>query len=504
MKNFLIKSLLKSNLARLKAYRKDPWSKQEKLFDHLIKQGRKTAFGKDHEFEQIRNPEDFRQRVPLFTYEEFLPYIDRLMKDEQGIIWPDQIKWFAKSSGTTAAKSKFIPVSKENLKTSHLMGGRDIMTWYCHLHPNTKIFRGKTLIMGGSTEVNQHSNGSYYGDVSAVMLSNTPPIANILRAPSKAVALMANWDEKIDAMIKECLNARITSLAGVPTWTIVLIREMFERTGKNNLADIWPDLELYVHGGVSFTPYRNQFQQLIRSSKMNYLESYNASEGFFAFQDDPEDPGMLLMTDHGTYYEFIPLDELANDSPRSLNLTEVEIGKAYALAITTNAGLWRYLIGDTVEFTSTSPHRIKIVGRTKHYINAFGEELMVSNTDKAIDLSCKGTEVMVADYTAAPIFFEGEAKGGHEWIIAFEQAPEDLEAWVISLDKNLQQLNSDYEAKRFQSMALELPKVHAVDKDFFQDWLRANGKLGGQHKVPRLSNDRKRMEELLKFLKTYQ
>ena len=500
LKNGLVKAFLNTNRKRIDNYRSNPVATQKKVFETLLKKAVGTEWGKQYNYSTIRSREEFAKKVPIQDYESFWPWIDRLRHNEQNIIWPSTIKWFSKSSGTTSSKSKYIPVSKENLKGCHLMGGRDIMTEYIRRYPDTKAFEGRNLIMGGSTEINKDSAGSFSGDVSAVMLSNTPWIVNMLRAPSKEVALMANWDEKIDKMADECLNQNITGLAGVPTWTIVLIRYLFEMTGKDDLRDIWPGLEYYVHGGVSFTPYRDQFKTLIPHDDMRYIESYNASEGFFAYQDEPDADGMLLMTDHGVYYEFIPMDAWGDEFPTSVPLEEVETGVNYALIISTNAGLWRYAVGDTIQFTETNPYRLIVSGRTKHFINAFGEEVMVDNTDKALAEACRKHDAMVSDYTAAPVYLQGDSKGGHEWLIEFERSPSNLDGFTKDLDGELQRINSDYEAKRFKDMALTLPRVHAVEKGTFHEWLRSKGKIGGQHKVPRLSNNRNYVDEILDFV----
>lgn len=498
-KNTLVRAFLKRNLSRIERYRDHPFDCQDQWFEKLISQGKKTAYGKQHNFKSIKSYADFQRVCPVVDYESLFDWVDRTMNGEQALLWPDTIKWFSKSSGTTSAKSKFIPVSKAALKSCHLLGGRDMMTMYYQHNPGSKLFDGKTLVMGGSTEVNTNSKGSFHGDVSAVMLSNTPSFVDFLRAPSKEVALLGNWDEKIERMASECIPQNITGIAGVPTWTIVLIRYLYEKCGTEDLRDIWPNFELYTHGGVSFTPYREQFKRLIPHTDVFYQEAYNASEGFFAFQDDLNESGMLLMTDNAVFYEFIPMSEFGSKSPTVLSLRDVELGVNYALIVSTNAGLWRYAIGDTIEFVSKSPYRIKITGRTKHYINAFGEEVMVHNTDKAIDMACEKNQCTVNDYTVAPIFLQGAEKGGHEWIIEFDDRPQDLDQFVKDLDLGLQSLNSDYEAKRFQAMALEMPKVHAESVGFFSEWLRFKGKIGGQNKVPRLSNDRKIMEEILEF-----
>jgi hypothetical protein len=487
-------------ISRIDHITTNPVETQEAMFRYLVFQGSATSFGEAHGFSSIKDVQSFKERIPVREYEGLKPWIERVMAGEQQVLWPSPITWFAKSSGTTSDKSKFIPVSKEALDDCHYQGGRDLLAVYLKHHPESKLFSGKGLVMGGSHQVNQLNEHSKYGDVSAVMMQNMPLFGQMVKTPKLSIALMSEWEEKIEKMAEHTLNQNVTHIAGVPTWTIVLIRRLFEMKGTDNLRDIWPNLELYIHGGVSFRPYREQFRQLIRGEGMHYVETYNASEGFFAFQDRPDADDMLLMPDYGVFYEFIPMEEMDEEQPRTLTWGEVEIGKNYAVVITTNCGLWRYKLGDTVRFTTIFPHRIQISGRVKHFINAFGEEVIVDNSDKAIQEACVQTDAVMKDYTACPVYMEGTGKGGHEWIIEFEKEPADKDRFVQVLDSTLQALNSDYEAKRHKDMALLLPKVHFAPADTFYQWMQNRGKLGGQHKVPRLSNDRKFVEEILSII----
>ncbi len=492
-------SYFKRNIKRIEQAVNNPQAAQEQTFNYLIQTARDTEWGQTNQFRSITSVSNFKSRFPVQDYDTLKPFIDRIMHGEQNILWPSRISWFAKSSGTTSDKSKFIPVTEMALKECHYKAGRDVLAMYLHNYPQSKLFSGKTLLMGGSHQINKLNHFSKFGDVSAVMMQNMPKFGRFAMTPSLKIALMEEWESKIEAMAEYTVNQNVTSIAGVPTWTIVLIRRLFEMTGKNNLADLWPNLELYIHGGVSFKPYRSQFRELIRKDQMNYVETYNASEGFFAFQDRLGEEDLLLMPDYGIFYEFIPVEEFDREAPATYTLDEVELNKNYAVVISTNAGLWRYKIGDTIKFTSLKPYRIQITGRVKHFINAFGEELIVDNSDKAIAEACLQTNSIVKDYTAAPIYIEGNEKGGHEWIIEFEKSPADINAFAEILDKALQSFNSDYEAKRHKDMALKLPIVHEANAGTFYEWLRSKGKLGGQHKIPRLSNDRKYLDDILKF-----
>lgn len=473
---------------------------QQQTFKKLISAAQNTDWGKTYDYKSIKTPEQFAKRVPVSSYEELKPFIEKTMKGEQNVLWSSEIKWFAKSSGTTSDKSKFIPVSFEALEDCHFQGGRDVLTVYSHNHPETKVFDGKGLMLGGSHKINSYNANSSFGDLSAVIMANLPFWANLLRTPDLSIALLDEWEEKLELMAKATVNEDVTNISGVPTWTVVLINRLFEMTGKKSLLDIWPNLELYIHGGVSFVPYKDQFKKLIPSSQMNYMETYNASEGFFGLQIESARDDMLLMTDYGVYYEFAKLEELhSTNFPKTYRLDEVELGENYAMIISTNSGLWRYIVGDTVKFTSKNPYRFKITGRTKLFINAFGEELMIDNAEAAMAIACKETDAVVTDFTAAPVYFDNDMgeSAGHQWLIEFEQEPQDLEAFKTLLDSQLKNLNSDYEAKRHKNIALKPPQVQHMPKGTFHNWLKTKGKLGGQHKVPRLSNDRKIIEEIL-------
>lgn len=478
----------------------NPIDTQLQVFNNLVGSAQFTEYGKKYNFEHINSISDFQKNVPINDYETLKPYIQRILEGNQNILWPSPIKWFAKSSGTTSDKSKFIPVSKESLDDTHFRGGKDSLALYLKDNPQNNITSGKCVILGGSHQVNQMNAASFFGDISAVMLQNMPFAGQLFRLPEMHIALMQEWEEKIERMAHSTINENVTYIAGVPTWTIVLIKRIFEITGTNNLLDIWPNLELYIHGGVNFTPYRRQFEQYIPSNNMHYRETYNASEGFFACQDREDEEGMLLFLNHGIFYEFMPMEEYNKEHPRTLTLKEVELYKNYAMVISTNGGLWRYLVGDTVQFTSLRPFRLKVSGRLKHFINAFGEEVIVDNSDNAIAIACAETGAIVVDYSAAPSYMTGETNGAHEWIIEFEHLPVSLELFTALLDSSLQAINSDYEAKRHKDIALRMPIVHQMPKDGFKRWLKDKGKLGGQHKVPRLSNERKYLEEMLKYI----
>ncbi len=479
----------------------NPIDTQQQVFNELVGSAQFTEYGKKYRFEDIDNIADFRKRVPVNDYETLKPYIQRILEGNQNILWPSPITWFAKSSGTTSDKSKFIPVSKESLDDNHFRGSKDVLALYLRHSPGNNVTSGKCLILGGSHQINQLNAASFFGDLSAVMLQNMPFAGQLFRLPELSIALMTEWEEKIERMAHSTIRENVTYIAGVPTWTVVLIKRIFEITGKNNLLDIWPNLELYIHGGVNFTPYRRQFEQLIPSPRMYYRETYNASEGFFAAQDREDEEGMLLFLNHGIFYEFMPVEEYGKESPRTLSLKEVELYKNYALVISTNGGLWRYVVGDTIQFTSLKPFRIKVTGRLKHYINAFGEEVIVDNADNAIAAACAETGAVVVDYSAAPVYMTGESCGAHEWIIEFEHLPVPIETFTTLLDKSLQAINSDYEAKRHKDMALRMPIVHEMPAGGFIQWLKDKGKLGGQHKVPRLSNERKYIEEMLAYVR---
>lgn len=492
---------LKSRLKEIERFKTKPFSTQAAVLKYLIQNGQKTDFGKDHGFHQIKAYEEFKQQVPIYDYPGFRPYIDRMLEGEQGISWPTPIHWFSMSSGTTGGRSKFIPVSPESLKDCHFKAGKDLYAIYYSLNQNAKVITGKNLVLGGSHQINQLNDSSRYGDISAVLMQNTPVWARLKRAPAIQTALMEDWEAKIDCIARETMQQNITSLLGVPTWTVVLIEKIFEISGKDNLADIWPNLELYIHGGVSFEPYRDLFNQLIRKPDMHYVETYNASEGFFGIQDQLNSKDLLLMLNYGIFFEFIPTDASEdNEEEAAIPLWEVEKDRQYAIVITTNAGLWRYKIGDTLRFTSLNPYRFRLTGRTQQFINTFGEEVIVENAESAITKACEETTAIVGDYTAGPVYFSEEnKKGGHEWIIEFEHPPDDLRYFQEKLDEALQHENSDYAAKRFKSMALLPPIIHQMETGTFYQWMKARNKLGGQNKVPRLSNHRDNLEDLLQF-----
>ncbi len=483
-------------LWRIEGWMNNPIDAQREVLQDLVTSAQYTEFGRKYNFSGLFNLRAFKKTIPIQEYEDIKPYIQRIMDGEQNVLWNTPIYWFAKSSGTTSDKSKFIPVSDESLQDGHYKAAKDILTLYYHFNPDSDLLTGKGLVLGGSHTINPINAEAQYGDLSAVLLQNTPFWGHWLRTPDLSIALMDEWESKIEKLAENTVKENVTSISGVPTWTLVLFKRILEMTGKQTMAEVWPSLELYMHGGVSFTPYRDQFQQLI-GKKIHYLEMYNASEGFFAAQDRPGEEGMLLYTDHGIFMEFMPVEEYGKAEPQTIGLQDVEIGKNYALVISTNGGLWRYLLGDTIQFTSLFPFKVKVSGRLKHFINAFGEELIVDNTDKAIAIASAKTSTVVNDYTAAPVYFSSNSNGAHEWLIEFEKAPDDMQQFTQELDKALKSLNSDYEAKRHKDIALRAPIVRILPKGIFNEWLRTKGKLGGQHKVPRLSNERKYLEEIL-------
>lgn len=479
---------------------KSPFEIQYKTLQYLIEKAKNTEFGKKYQFAYQKSYTDFQKNVPVFTYEDLSPYIERMMKGEQNILWSSKIDWFSKSSGTTNARSKFIPVSYESLYGCHHQGGRDLIAMYIHSVPTTSFFWGKGLSIGGTFQKNPDYPAVKFGDISAVIVENLPAWAQALRTPPKDIAMMDKWEEKIEAMAQHCVKQRVTSLLGVPTWMVVVLQRLLEMTGKKYVEEVFPHLEVFMHGAVSFTPYRELFKSLAPSLK--YMETYNASEGFFALQDDLSRDDMLLMLDYEVFYEFIPMAEIESENPTVLPLEQVELDKNYAMLISTSTGLWRYKIGDTIKFTSKFPYRIKITGRTKHFINAFGEEVIIENAETALTYACKETDALVSNFTAAPIYMaEGGKQGGHEWLIEFEREPNDLNKFVDFLDKKLREVNSDYDAKRYQDIALLKPLVHNLPQGSFYNWLKKRGKLGGQNKVPRLSNSREYVDDILKSLK---
>jgi hypothetical protein len=497
--NETIAWLMKRRLPRIQSFMERPMETQEQMFWNLIQSAKHTEWGKRFDYQSISTIKDFQERVPISNYESLFPSIERMMRGEQNVLWPSEIQFFSKSSGTTNARSKFIPVSKESLEECHFMGGKDMMTLLVENKPDTEVFAGKGLSIGGSLESNQLNSRSVLGDVSAVVMKNLPIWAQLIRTPSLDVALMDVWEEKIQKMAEITSQENVTSILGVPTWTLVLIEKVLEITGKDNILEVWPNFEFFIHGAVAFQPYREMFHKSIFPSKsVSYLEIYNASEGFFGVQDDFSRPDeMLLMLDYGIFYEFIPMEEIEHENPKTLTLDEVELHKNYAVMISTNAGLWRYKIGDTVKFTSKYPYRIKISGRTKHFINAFGEELIIENAECAITRACEATRAILTDYTAGPVYIIDRQQGCHEWIIEFSQEPDNQEVFNKILDETLREINSDYDAKRYKDMVLKAPKINVVPHDTFYTWMRNRGKLGGQHKVPRLSNSREFLEEIL-------
>lgn len=493
-----ISSLARMRMWRIEAWRNNPIDAQRDVLQNLVTSAQYTEFGKKYKFNRLFTLRSFKETVPIHEYEDIKPYIQRIMDGEQNVLWNTPIYWFAKSSGTTSEKSKFIPVSDESLQDGHYKAAKDVLTLYYHAHPESELLTGKGLVIGGSHTINQINPEVQYGDLSAVLLQNSPFWGHWLRTPDLEIALMHEWENKIEKLAESTIKENVTSISGVPTWTLVLFKRILEKTGKSCMAEVWPALELYLHGGVSFTPYKEQFRKLI-GKDINYQEMYNASEGCFAASEKPGDEGMLLFLDHGTFMEFMPVSEYGKKKPRTIGLKEVELGKNYALVISTNGGLWRYLLGDTIQFTSLFPFKVKVSGRLKHYINAFGEEVIVDNTDKAIAIACEKTGAQVADYTAAPVYFSDHANGAHEWLVEFEKDPDHLENFIHELDAALQNINSDYEAKRYKSIALGLPVLHALKKGTFNEWLRIKDKLGGQHKVPRLSNERTVITEILQL-----
>lgn len=500
--NSIFAWIIKKRIHQIDLFRKYPLEVQQELLAQLIKTASGTEWGKGHNYLSINQYSGFKTNVPLQEYSDIKPWVERLMAGEQNLLWPTETKWFAKSSGTTSERSKLIPVTKEALEECHQKGGKDLLALYYENHPNGKLYKGKHLVIGGSAEVNPLSDESYFGDLSAIIMKTLPWWAEIKRTPSKEIALMTEWEEKIEQMALKTMEEDVCILVGVPSWTMVLGNKILEITGKKNLKEVWPNLELFMHGGVSFEPYRDEFKKLIPDDSMNYVESYNASEGFFGIQDKKDSSDLLLMLDYGIFYEFIPMEEFeGKNSKNVIDLSAVELGKQYAIVISTNAGLWRYIIGDTVKFTSKTPFRFVITGRTKSFINAFGEELIVDNTEKAIADACLKTEAQIRDYTACPVFMENKQRGKHQWLIEFVKQPNDLERFSVILDENLRNLNSDYDAKRTNNMVLDFIKVTVLPSGTFDNWLKSKGRLGGQNKVPRLSNTREYVDQILEFCK---
>jgi hypothetical protein len=493
--NSIASWVLKQRIHQIELFLKYPNEVQEELLMNLIRRAENTVIGAQYDFSSITSYTTFSERVPVSSYEELQPLIERTRQGEQNVFWDTPIKWFAKSSGTTNAKSKFIPVSNDALEDCHYKGRKDLLCLYLNNNEDSEMFLGKSLRLGGSSQIYEDKE-TLFGDLSAILIENMPIWAEFSSTPSNKISLMSEWENKLTAIINETKNENVTSFAGVPSWMLVLMNRMLEETGRGNLLEVWPNLEVYFHGGVSFEPYREQYQKLLPKSDFKYYEIYNASEGFFAIQDLNNSSDLLLMLDYGIFYEFIPMDTFGTPNQKVIRLAEVELFKNYAIVITTNSGLWRYLIGDTVRFTSLNPYRIRVSGRTKHHINVFGEELMVENTDQAIAKACQLTQTEVVDYTVAPIFMDGKEKGAHEWMIEFKKNPTDLVYFQKILDDTIQSLNSDYEAKRYNNMTLNPLVINVARKDLFYDWLKERDKLGGQHKIPRLSNQREYLEQL--------
>jgi hypothetical protein len=485
---------------QIQYYREYPHEIQNETLFSLTQSAQNTEWGKKHKYRKIDSLDTFQKSIPLQDYNDIKPFVDRLRDGEKDLLWPGEVKWFAKSSGTTNDKSKFIPVTKEALEECHLRGPKDVFAQFITNHPETKVLKGKTLTLGGSHRVNNFSNNSYYGDLSAIMLENVPFWSDFIRIPSTEIALIEEFEEKIEKIIETSLDENVTSFAGVPSWYLVLFNRILEKTGKSNLLEVWPNLEVFAHGGVNFEPYREQYQKLIPSSQMHYIETYNASEGFFGIQDNLHQNDMLLMLDYGIFYEFIPMSEFDKPNPRVIGLEDVELDQNYAIVISTNAGLWRYVIGDTIKFTCKYPFKIKVTGRTKHFINAFGEELIIDNAEQAMNIACGHSGAIVNEYTAGPIFMGNNQKGAHQWLIEFDVPPDDLDHFTRILDNSLKTLNSDYEAKRHKNLTLEMPHIVSVPRGTFYSWMKKRGKVGGQNKIPRLANNRKYLDEVLNML----
>ncbi len=497
--NSSISLYLKHRFKVIRQFMDNPYETQERIFRDLIARGSLTEWGKSFNYSGIQNFSDFQKNVPISHYDDLKSYIHRMMLGEKDILWPGKITWFSKSSGTTSDKSKFIPVSAENLKNSHYKSSWDVLTLLYNVKPDANIFGGKNLAMGGTVGRFDEYPETMVGDISGIMIKNAPEIGRLAMSPDAETALIADWNVKLEQMATITGKENIMSVSGVPTWAIVLFRKMMDMYGKSNMLEIWPNAEVYLHGGVAFDPYRAQFRDFFPSDNFTYLEIYNASEGYFGIQNDLSVQDMLLLLDNEIFYEFIPFDQIHDESPDVLTLRDVELNKNYVLVISTNSGLWRYVVGDTISFTDLEPFKIRITGRIKHFINVFGEEVMVSNTDKAVALTCEKHHAKIEDYTVAPVFFKNQDQGGHQWLVEFSKKPHDLVAFARDLDLNLQQINSDYEAKRFNNLALKELELVSLPQGTFYNWMQSRGKLGGQNKVPRLSNSRQYVDEILKF-----
>ncbi len=499
--NSVVSWFLRKRISRIEYFMSHPDEVQENTLNKLLSFASSTEWGKKFRYSEINSYNEYRDRVPLQDYTDVKTYIDRMLQGEQQVLWPTKIKWFAKSSGTTSDRSKFIPISREALSDCHYRAGRDVMSIFCSSNPGTRVFDGKGLIMGGSHKVSEFNSKVFFGDLSAVLLQNTPFYGDIFRTPGLSLALLENWEEKLDKIAHATYSQNVTSISGVPSWNLILLKRILEITGRDNITEVWPNLELFIHGGVSFAPYKRQFEKIIPDPKMQYLETYNASEGFFGIQDQKDSGDMLLMLDYGIFYEFVPMDSYGQPGQKAIPLSEVDTDTNYAMVISTNTGLWRYLIGDTVRFTSLSPYRIRISGRTKNFINAFGEEVIVDNTDIALKTASDETSSIISEYTAAPVYLDDKQSAAHQYIIEFEKEPKDIDRFAEILDNKLKELNSDYEAKRSSDLMLKRPKITVVPKRTFFNWLKSKGKIGGQNKVPRLYNNRKYVDEILEFLK---
>jgi len=496
--NKFMRWYLRQRMVRIQEFMQQPHKIQKRVLKELVVAAKHTKWGKQFGYARIKTYKDYTQQVPISDYEDLKPYIQRMMHGEKDVLWGGRVKWFAKSSGTTSDKSKYVPLTDKNLFTNHIRGNWDTTTILYHNNPNARNFADKNLLMVGSLETFEPYPKTTIGDVSAIMAHRMPWVGRPFFAPDFKTALMSNWEEKIERTAQLTKDSTdINMIAGVPTWTIVLFRKLLEITGKDNISEIWPNLSVYAHGGVGFAPYKEQFKQFIPKEDFTYMEIYNASEGFFSLRLNPDDEDMLLLLDNGVYYEFLPMEEWNKENPEAIPLKEVEIGKNYAMVVSTTSGLWRYKLGDTVTFTSTYPYKIKITGRTKQFVNAFGEEVMVDNTDQALALTCQQMCAMVAEYTVAPIYFSKNGKGGHHWLIEFEKQPKNIAAFTAKLDYNLQQINSDYEAKRYKNIALMQLELTVLPKGTFHHWMKSRGKFGVQNKVPRLANHRKYLEDIL-------
>jgi hypothetical protein len=496
--NSIVSWVMKQRIHQIELFIKYPHEVQEEWLKKLLIQAQGTEFGRTYDFKSIHTVDEFRNRVPLQNYDGIKQYIDRMMMGEQNVLWPSEIRWFAKSSGTTNDKSKFIPLSQEALEDCHMKGGKDMLSIYCNNNPESRIFAGKGLTLGGSHQLNNKSGNTSFGDLSAILMEHLPVWVEYIRTPDLNIALMSEWESKLERIAHHTIEEDVTNLVGVPSWMLILLQRVMEIKGVSNILEVWPNLELFLHGGISFTPYRELYKKLIPSSGMHYLETYNASEGFFGIQDQPDSDEMLLMLDYGIFYEFVSTDRQSGE-PDVIGLQDVKLGVNYAIIITTNSGLWRYKIGDVIHFTSLSPYRIKISGRTKHFINAFGEELIIENADKAIAIACERTGSIIREYTAGPVFMDVASNGAHEWLIEFEKLPNHLGYFAEALDNAIKSINSDYEAKRYKNITLRMPIVRAMESGTFYNWMKKRGKLGGQNKVPRLANDRQFLDDILEM-----